>query len=647
MKYFKKILGLCFLLGSACTSDKQTQTIELPAQAAECENLNPLHCLMPWPSSRYLVDDASTQTKRRIELPQAAMPANRWEEQVDASSYNRFDGFSAMTSMVTVFDGEVDTTELPPENNIPKSLTEESPTVLIDAETNERVGHFSEINEWDGTDPQRSAFYIRPATRLKEGHRYIVAIRNLRDTDGKPFAPSDYFRALRDDIKTNSDEAEARRPHFEDIFSILKAANVARENLIQAWDFETASQQSAQSDLVHMRDDAMAKIGADGLGCTITEVEQDPMHETIYRRVRGTFTVPLYLETDQPGARLVRDSQGRPVQNGTAEARFQVVIPHSVKARLEAGNGGGRLLTYGHGLMGSYNEVGSSFQRGFFNRFEIVGIATDWWGMYKEDTNNVASALGQLGMFVTVTERLAQGVINNLVMTRTIAGVCAQKPELQIDGQLVFAPEEKYYLGISQGSVMGTTVAALSQDIKNFILNVGGISYPIMIIRSVDFPDYNKVIQAWYPTKLDTDLLMVMIAQHWDTAEPAGFARHLIKDPIANTPIKNILYTIGRYDAQVPNISSDIAARTIGLKVMSPSVYDVWGLETTTGPSDSAYVIYDVGAEPVPLGSRAAAEDNVAHEAVRRAEKAQLQMDAFMRPNGKVENFCDGICDPD
>ena len=80
---------------------------------------------------------------------------------------------------------------------------------------------------------------------------------------------------------------------------------------------------------------------------------------------------------------------------------------------------------------------------------------------------------------------------------------------------------------------------------------------------------------------------------------------------------------------------------------MSPSVYDVWNLESTTGPAGSAYVIYDVGADPVPLGSRAAEEDNVAHEAVRRAEKAQLQMDAFMRPDGKVENFCDGACDPD
>jgi len=630
-----------FVLG-ACS-----ETIELPTTRAECENINPSHCLMPWPSSRYLVDDASTATKKRIELPQAAMPSNRWEDPVQAAPYNRFDGFSPMTSMVTVFEGELDTNDLPAENNLPKSLTDESSTILIDAETKERVAHFSEINEWEGTNFEKAAFYIRPATRLKEGHRYVVAIRNLKTKSGKAIVPSDYFRALRDDIESNSDELEARREHFETIFGIISDAKIERENLIQAWDFETASGQSARSDIVTMRDDAMEKIGTQGLGCTITEVEEDPNHQTIFRRIRGTFTVPLYLENDQPGARLFRDADGKPVQNGTAEARFQMIIPKSVKARIENGMSGARLLTYGHGLMGSYNEVGSSFQRAFFEKYEIVGLATDWWGMYKDDVNTVASALGQLGDFPNISERLTQGVINNLVMTRTIAGACAQKAEFQVDGKTVFDPNEKYFLGISQGSIMGTTVAGLSQDINKFILNVGGISYPIMIIRSVDFPDYNKVIQAWYTDKLDTDLLMVMVASHWDIAEPASFAAHLIKNPLANTPAKQILYTTGRYDAQVPNIASDIAARTIGLKVMTPSVYDVWGLETTTGPEDSAYVIYDVGADPVPIGSLAADEDNVAHEAVRRAEKAQLQMDAFMRPDGKVQNFCDGPCDPD
>jgi len=396
-----------------------------------------------------------------------------------------------------------------------------------------------------------------------------------------------------------------------------------------------------------MRDDAMMRVGTEGLGCTVTSTAPHANHPQIWRRVEGTFTIPLYMTDDQPGAVLNRGPDGAPKYNGTAEARFTAIIPVSVRDRVAAGGDPARLLTYGHGLMGDSGEIGSSFGRGFLSRFEVVGVATDWWGMSEPDTNNVANVLGELGEFPKLAERLTQGVINTLVLTRSFAGVCSQLPEMQVNGRSVIDPAEKYYLGISQGSIMGTTTAALSQDIERFILNVGGISYPIMIIRSVDFPDYNMVLQAWYDDKLDTDLFMVMLASLWDLAEPATYASHLLQDPLPNTPTKRILYQIGRYDAQVPNVSSDIAARTIGLPVMTPSVYDVWNLETTNGPAESAYVIYDVGADPVPLGSKAADEDNIAHGRVRKTESAQLQMDAFMAPDGMVNNYCTGPCDPD
>ena len=68
-------------------------------------------------------------------------------------------------------------------------------------------------------------------------------------------------------------------------------------------------------------------------------------------------------------------------------------------------------------------------------------------------------------------------------------------------GKRAIDPLERYYLGISQGGIFGGTLAALSQDIDRFALQVGGISYPIMITRSVDFPDYAKILRAWYKVK--------------------------------------------------------------------------------------------------------------------------------------------------
>src|SRR5207249_2096448 len=126
--------------------------------------------------------------------------------------------------------------------------------------------------------------------------------------------------------------------------------------------------------------------------------------------------------------------------------------------------------------------------------------------------------------------------------------------------------------------------------------------------------------------KLDADLLMVMIASHWDLAEPATYAPHLLQDALPGSTTKRILDQIGRYDAQVPNVASDIAARTIGLPLLSPPVHPVFGLTETQAPTDSAYVIYDVGSAPTPLGTIAPTMDNATHEGVRRIHAAQLQM---------------------
>ena len=632
----------------ACDSGTTEPALTVDVSRPECENLNPLHCLLPWPSSRYLADDATTATGKRIALPAEAMPSNRWGERIDPASFGRYDGFTAMTSMVTVLAGRIDISNLPAENRIPESLTDDSPTVLIDADSGARVGHFSELDGWEGSVPERTAFYIRPAQRLEENRRYIVAIRKVKTIAGNLVPPSNYFRVLRDNLPTDTTSLSDRKAHFEDIFGKLKAAGIERDDLIEAWDFHTASGASLWSDMVAIRDDAMQRVGARGLGCTVKRVREDYGNQEIFRRVEGSFTVPLYMETSSAGASLNRGVDGLVQYNGTAEAPFVAVIPWSVKNRMEAGGAPARLMTYGHGLMGDGGQVASSGTRSILERFEIVGVATDWWGMAEEDTNNVANVLGQLGDFPTVTDRMKQGVANTLVLTRSFAGVCADLLEIEIGGRSVIDPDEKYYLGISQGAIMGTTVAALSQDIDRFILNVGGVSYPIMILRSVDFPDYSSILRAWYDDKLDSDLMMVAVAQHWDTVEPSTYASHLLANPLPGSTTKRILYQTGLYDAQVPNISSDIAARTMGLPYLSPaSAYDVWNLPKATAPVDSAYVIYDVGATPVPIGSIAAESDNAAHSGVRREDTAQRQMDAFMRPDGRVEDFCNGRCDPD
>ena len=405
-----------------------------------------------------------------------------------------------------------------------------------------------------------------------------------------------------------------------------------------------------------MRDDALMRAGARGLGCTVTSVEEPTDDPDVFRRVVGTVTVPNYLRSaltppapdpSIPPSRLIRDGSGLPMADGTVEAPFLAIIPRSVAENVRAGMPGtARLLTYGHGLFGSTDEAGGSYVRGMINRNEMVMIATNWWGMAEDDRAYAVEMIGDMSRFPELTERMHQAMINFLVLTRSFAGVCSELTEMQVDGMPAYDTGERYYLGISQGSIAGTVLAGISTDITRFALNVGGISYPIMTKRSTSAAPFFLVLDAWYHDRFDADLLWTMAELTWDTAEPATYAPHLIADPLPGTPPKRILYAIGRYDALVPNAASDIAARTIGLPLLVPSPYTPYGMETTMGPADSAYVIYDMGVEPTPRGT-AAPSNNDTHEGVRRTDGFIQQLDAFFRPDGQVQSFCDGACDPD
>lgn len=635
-----------------------------PTFRTECENVNPVHCMLPWPSDFYTEADPSTATGRRIAIPAEAMPQNNRRRPVDPAQLARFDGFSPMPTIMTSYPGQVDAATLNGENDIAATLAATSTTLLIDAETGELVPHWAELDEWMHTDPQRAPLYIRPAVRLREGHRYVVAVHGLRYVGGAAVTPSEYFQALRDGTSLADSDVEARRAHFEDIFSIVTDAGVTRGALIEAWDFTTATGETIWGDLVAIRDDAvgragegLGRIGERGLPCTVVSVrEGTDVAENIYRRIEGTVTVPLYLNGPDSGSvmdsRLHRGQGGRPEANGTIEVPFLAQIPMSVATRVREGGDPGRLEVYGHGLFGSRGEIESGWHRNHQNELAVVSVAVDWWGMSSDDLARVTLSLQDFSTFDATPERLHQAVINFLAVARSFRGVCSELAEMQValeGGSQMPAIDTSaaYYYGNSQGGIMGGVVAGVATDIERFVLGVGGMSYPLMIKRSTNWRTYDALMSIGYPDPLIRDLLLAVSTSLWDMAEPSTYSSHLVHDPLPGTPAKHILMQIGVNDAQVPNLSAELQARTIGIPYLSPAPYTPYALDSTEGPVDSALVIYRIPGADAPLpGTRSPDGDNPAHEGVRRSAAAIQQIDAFWRPDGQIQHTCDGVCDP-
>jgi len=623
------------------------------AYAAECENINAAHCLMPWPSDRFLADG-------NVAIDPAAMPVNDFGDVLDPALFERFDGFSPMSSMVTSFAGELDVSMLVDEDSIAASLETTSTTVIVDAETGERVAHWAEVDTWDETDPARAPLYIRPAARFEEGRRYVVGIRGLRTTDGAAVEPSAYFRALRDGGDAPDTDVESRRAHFDtDVFPLLEAAGAPRAELIEAWDFTTATGEVLWGDLIAMRDDAMAAAGDRGLGCNVTRVLDsdmgDELPSDVWRQVIGTVTVPLFGNgptRSTADSRLNRDAAGRPLQNGTAEVPFIAQIPTSVRDQVAGGGTPARLEVYGHGLFGTRQEITYGWHRAHQQELGVVSVAVDWWGMSDDDLERITATLQNLSDLDATSERLMQAVINFLVLTRSFTGVCSELASMQVPltagGEApAIDTDRAYYYGNSQGGIMGGVVAGVSTDLEAFVLGVGGMAFPMTIKRSSNWVTYGAVMAVGYTDALERDLALVMSASVWDLAHPETFTPHLLADPLPGTPAKRILMQVGIGDAQVSHASALVQARTMGLPLLSPAPAPAWGIEMATAPVDSALVVYDIpGVGPI-TGTRNPGGDNDTHEAVRRAASAIAQIDAFVDSGGQVTQTCDDTCNPD
>jgi hypothetical protein len=618
-----------------------------------CDFLIDEKCLLPYPSSTFLVSDPTTATGVRVSYPSDALPANHLGTHLDPSEWNTFDGFSPGPIIMALFPEGVDlaASNVPPITDIGRSLEHDTPTVLIEETANghiEFVPHFAELDVQASSDATR-AFMIRPAVRLHDGAHYIVAMRGLIDLHGQPIRARRAFEILRDRLPTPVHVINARREPFEDIFRALAAADVERSSLILAWDFTTASTDSLTSRALALRDRGLAANGSGAPPFTVTAVE-DNFSPEIYRRVSGTFTVPLFTTRDGPGMSgnptvLNLDADGLPQQNGTGTAPFTVLIPRIAET---FGPQPGRALVYGHGLFGTgAGEITADHLQTFANRFNFIVAATDWVGLSEADLPSVISFIRDLSDFRQVPDRLQQAMLNFILLGRLLLAPDGfnSDPAFQIAGVPIIDNTELYFYGISQGGIEGGAYLALSPDTTRGVLGVGAANYSILLERSSAFAPFQGVTELQYADDLDRALLLPLIQQLWDRGEPQGYLPHLVDHPLPGTPAKKVLMQMGVNDAQVPNIGTEVEVRSLGLSAVAPSAWPRFGIPEREAPFDgSAFVPYDVGGSPGPLTNSAPADDNGVHEAVRRRDAAQRQIDAFLRPDGLVLNFCEGPC---
>jgi hypothetical protein len=605
-------------------------------------------CMLPFPSDFFRVPDASMPSGFRVELPDAAKPITDEGYSADILDWRPTDGFSRTPPIVAVV-GEVGTEGLVGVTGDPALAARAgSKTLLMDADTGELIPHYVDVDPRI-EDRSRAAVVLRPVTKLKEMHRYVVGLRALLDESGAPVKAPEGFRRLRDRRTSQDPALEALVERYEaEVFAPLIDAGVARDELVLAWDFTTGSDEDVYTDMLTTRQKTLEWLESNTPTVVIDNVREGD-DEGLWRTVFGRVTGPLFLEHDSAGSGPARDERGEVVQNGELTFPFTATIPVTVRDQ----TGPGPAVLYGHGFFGDQDEVESDGAIGIARHAGAVMFAINWQGMSVEDIGITVSTIGgDVANAPAFTDRVPQAMANWLVLTAALEGPLKSEAAFQREGgELVYDDEVLSFIGISQGHILGGVLSALHPRIERSVLQVGGAGLSHMMFRALPFERFLFLMDFSLPDYLDQQKLSAMFQRQFDRIDPSFWSTYLLDEelpmgPTSNPADRRVMIQMGVGDTQVPNSGTMFHARLLDLPLVGESTIDTWGFERAGAPHEgSGFTVFDFGVDPsFTLLAQPPERASYTHDGMRHHVEVKEQIKTFWE-TGTVVDTCGGVCE--
>jgi hypothetical protein len=656
-------VAVAVLASPARSSVSVASVVSSAAPAGQVHGCDPIgtgNCLIPFPDDYYAVASRSSRTGERIAFSAAMMPASAAGVHIDASSWDRLDGFSPGDPIITVMPGvSLTTSHVAPITDIGSSLDPNAPIVILNARTGQPMPYWAEMDAAN-PNPASDALLIHPAYRLSDQTTYVVAIRNLVNAAGMALTPGSGFAAVLGANPPSSGVLRQRWFELHPVLAFLAAHGVPANGLDQAWEFTTASTKSLTGQVLHMRDQAFAALGNHAPVSVVTKVSSPAAARRagIARIVDGYVEVPSYL--NQPGGppgSVVNFGTSSPrlyaapvhTPGNTQQAAFECVIP---RAALSAP--AHNVMLFGHGLLQDQTIVSSAPVEKQAASHAVVICAADWLGMSAQDLDTLIKLTQNLSAFGSVPDRMQQAYLDFMFLGRAMIrpdGLSSLAAFRARGHSVIGSRPSLAYAGYSLGGIQGAALSSIAQDYTRAALFVPGSEFSMMIERSADFTSFAQLIGQTYPDKLGYQVGIALIQMLWDRGEPDGYVDHLTGNPLPGTPAKHVLVQMVFGDHQVPNIAAETLARTLGLSAYTPElaggrdpdVTPFWGIPAIgTFPfSSNSLFMWDSGAAPPPLANTPPPSGHDPHDDLSvTAASEELATDFLL--TGHVTNVCAG-----
>jgi hypothetical protein len=487
--------------------------------SARCDDIEPTRCFLPWPSSAFLVADATRDSGVRMALATDELPADEGTEHLLA------DGFSRVSPIVTVLPAGVATEDVRMRAFVaePGDFGREIPIDSLIV-----PGRFD-----DPTSIVGYPFAPMPAATeivvIVEAPTAIAALRTPAVAIGLG-------------LQVPATAAERRRAAYFAPARELLAPIIDADRVLAMWDFVTRSAEDPRVPLRTMASHVKAQIGVNAdITITSAVTREGPIALVVEGRIEG-----LIDDVDMPAV--------------TYGVPFRVVVP--------AGEGDYRIVMYAHGTSGdvrdsSFDELIASSGAAKINT-EIDG----WSG------DTVVQSLS--GLFVPIAGTRAL----TLRMRRAIAGISAiQAAVLGPLGDLLAAPtiggidnptagrrpwsDRPIWAGGSLGGVIGCVYGHLEPTIVGGVLNVPGAAFTHWLARSSIGEILDIALTDRYPAMVDQQIAASMAQTLWDEVDGAIWA-----GARQDTPIFVVQMSVG--DPIMPNIGTAMVATALDVVHLLP-----------------------------------------------------------------------------
>ncbi len=640
-----------FALAAACLGGCPSE-VELPACGPTGLPTLGADLLDPWPNSHLVVEaadgDADGGTGCRLAIPPAAVPVGPESTRFPAERLAWRDGFSPAGTIVWRPGVSIDGSLLPPVGNPGACLAPDSPVQLWDLQAAIRIPCFAELDAWPEQPDEERALLIRPMVHMGFDRQIGVVI-----TTAMGIAPPAAWTGYADD----ADPVVAA--WYDGLLQRLEGLGTAREDVVFAWDFPTASAASIRAPL----DQVVAAVRADlpdgGAGPAVTVSSfadadaGDAVPPGVWREVRGSVRWSHFLwaesgaddapedEHDEGFFRL-DEATGLPVERGDGDVFFTLIVPETARF---SDPGTVPVVVFGHGIFSSPQHYLASATDeestiDLCSRMAAICVGTEWRGLTTRDVADSLRVARDLGRFPLLTDKLVQGVANTVGLARLLRTSFMEEAFLAWEGGSLVDAERIHYFGISLGWIEGAVCLAKSEVVEYGVLHVPGSMWATMLERSSNWTDFESFVTDTQPDPALRQVMYALSQLLWDPVDPIHYTEAL--------EAKSALWQVSVGDEQVPNFTAEALGRTRGLELVGEPVTSPWRMvvvDAPQGPGASGMTQFDSGY-PAPPDVNRPAEDTGAHKAIRHTEPMKVQTAQFFvdGAEGTIVHPCDGPC---